>query len=328
MELQELDSAFNTMAEQLEGAQTRIEAERVKLATTIESLGDALIVCDSSGAVVTVNPRAREIAPVLRPGVPADVYGSPLPRLEEALGGEVTVERDDRTLSITAARLGSRSGDGVVWTVRDISERARLERVKSDFVATASHDLRSPLTSIKGFVELLGRSDTLGEREREFVEVILLSTNRLVDLVNDLLDVARLEAGKVDVHPRLFDLSETVTEVAVLMAPSLADKDQRLDLDLPSSLPRALADPAQVRRIVTNLVSNAHQYTEAGGSIAIALSGGGGRLRIAVSDTGRGMTPEDAQHVFERFVRRDERNAGTGLGLSIVKSLVDLQGGS
>jgi len=328
LELQELDSAFNAMAEQLEGAQTRIEAERVKLATTIESLGDALVVCDSAGVVTTVNPRVQEIAPKLRPGTYAHVHGSPLPLLQEALAGEVTVQRADRTLSITAARLGSGPQEGVVWTLRDISERARLERVKSDFVATASHDLRSPLTSIKGFVELLGRSDALGQREREFVEVILLSTDRLVDLVNDLLDVARLEAGKVDVHPRLFDLSETVTEVAALIAPSLAEKDQRLDLDLPPSLPRALADPAQVRRIVTNLVSNANAYTEVGGRIAVGLGAGGGRLRLSVQDTGRGMTPEDAQHAFDRFVRHDDGGSGTGLGLSIVKSLVDLQGGS
>ena len=327
-ELQELDSAFNTMAAQLESAQGRIEAERVKLATTIESLGDALVVCDSFGTVTTVNPRAREIAPTLRPGEPAHGPESPLPRLEQALAGEVTVERDDRTLSITASRLGEGADAGVVWTLRDISERARLERVKSDFVATASHELRSPLTSIKGFVELLGRSDSLGEREREFVQVVLLSTNRLVDLVNDLLDVARLEAGKVDVHPRLFDLSEVVGEVAALMAPGLAEKSQRLDLDLPPSLPRALADPRQVRRIVTNLLTNAHQYTDAGGSIGIAVRADGASLHLAVSDTGRGMTPEDVQHAFDRFVRRDEGGVGTGLGLSIVKSLVELQGGS
>jgi signal transduction histidine kinase/HAMP domain-containing protein len=328
LELRELDSAFNTMAEQLEGAQTRIEAERTKLVTTIESLGDALVVCDSSDNVTTVNPRAAEIAPGLRPGAPAHGPGSPLPDLEATLNGEVTVEVDGRTLSVTAARLGDDAADGVVWTLRDISERARLDRVKSDFVATASHDLRSPLTSIKGFVELLGRSEALGPREREFVDVILLSTNRLVELVNDLLDVARLEAGKVDVHPRLFDLSEAVDEVAALMAPSLAAKEQRLVVDASPLLPRALADPAQVGRIVTNLMSNAHEYTDAGGRITVAIRSAGGGLELEVSDTGRGMSSEDVQHAFDRFVRRNDGGSGTGLGLSIVKSLVDLQGGS
>jgi signal transduction histidine kinase/HAMP domain-containing protein/CheY-like chemotaxis protein len=328
LELRELDSAFNTMAEQLEGAQGRIEAERLKLVTTIESLGDALVVCDARDVVTTVNPRVGEIAPGLRPGAPAHGPGSPLPDLNEALQGEVTFEAGDRTLSITAARLGDGADDGVVWTLRDISERARLERVKSDFVATASHDLRSPLTSIKGFVELLGRSEALGPREREFVDVILLSTDRLVDLVNDLLDVARLEAGKVDVHPRLFDLSEVVNEVGALMAPDFDAKDQQFEVEAAPSLPRALADPALVRRIVTNLLSNANEYTDAGGRITVALRAVSGGLQLEVSDTGRGMSAEDAAQVFDRFVRRHDGGSGTGLGLSIVKSLVDLQGGS
>ena len=328
LELRELDSAFNAMAEQLEGAQSHIEAERSKLSTTIESLGDALVVCDSAGVVSTINSRVREIVPELRPGVNAHGPGSPLPPLEQALGGEVTVERGDTTLSITAARLGAGAGDGVVWTLRDISERARVERVKSDFVATASHELRSPLTSIKGFVELLGRSEALGPRERQFVDVILLSTDRLVDLVNDLLDVARLEAGRVEVHSRLVDVSQVVEEAAGRMAPRLDEKRQRLDIHHPPSLPRALADPVRVRQIVTNLLSNAHQYTDPGGSIAVTLTAGEGVVQIAVSDTGRGMTPEDVEHAFDRFVRRDDGGRGSGLGLWIVKSLVDLQGGT
>ena len=327
LELRELDSAFNSMAERLEGAQARIEAEREKLSVTIESLGDALVVCDADGTISAVNPRVREIAPALRPGVDARVRGSPLPRLDEALAREVIVDHGDRTLAITAARLGSEAGDGVVWTLRDVSERARLERMKSDFVATASHELRSPLTSIKGFVELLGRSDALGPREREFVDVILLSTDRLVDLVNDLLDVARLEAGKMEVHPRLFDLPELVREMAALIAPRVAEKGQELELELPAGLPRALADPGRVRQIVTNLLSNAHLYTNPGGRITVKAESSGGWIRLSVGDTGRGMSQDDLDRAFDRFVRRDDSAPGTGLGLSIVKSLVDLQGG-
>ena len=283
-ELRELDSAFNVMAERLQGAQTRIESEREKLAVTIESLGDALVVCDADGMVSAVNRRAEEIAPGLKPGANAHESHSPLPDLDEALGGEVVVEQGERTLSITAARLGSEEGDGVVWTLRDVSERARLDRMKSDFVATASHELRSPLTSIKGFVELLGRSDALGDREREFVGVVLQSTDRLVDLVNDLLDVARLEAGRMEVHPRLFDLAELLREVAGLMGPRITEKDQRLDLDLPPGLPRALADPVRVRQILTNLVSNAHQYTGEGGRITVTADKAGGQLQVSVAD--------------------------------------------
>lgn len=328
LELRELDTAFNTMADRLQGAQRRIESEREKLQVTIESLGDALVVCEADGTISAVNPRAEELVPELRVGTKADGDASPLPGLDEAMAGEVVIDEETRTLSITAAALGSSEGDGVVWTLRDITERARLDRIKSDFVATASHELRSPLTSIKGFVELLERSETLGDREREFVGVILQSTDRLVELVNDLLDVARLEAGRMEVHPRLFDLTELIREVVALMGPRVEAKDQRLELDLPPGLPLALADPIRVRQIVTNLISNAHQYTSEGGRITVVADRAAPQLELTVSDTGRGMSADDLERVFDRFVRRDDGGTGTGLGLSIVRSLVELQGGS
>ena len=326
-ELRELDASFNSMAGRLERAQDRIEAEREKLAVTVESLRDGLVVCDAEGAITATNPRVAEIAPALVPGADVGSVDSPLPPLEQALAGEVEVEWSGRVLSVTAASLDRRRERGTVWTLRDISERARVDRLKSDFVATASHELRSPLTSIKGFVELLGRSQTLGGREREFVDVILGSTDRLVELVNDLLDVARLDAGRMEVHPRLFDLAEVVRDVATLMRPRTIEKDQRLDLDLPPGLPRALADPARVRQVLINLVSNAHQYTPEGGRIELSLAGVAGELELVVADDGRGMTQDDLDHVFDRFVRRAD-GGGTGLGLSIVRSLVDLQQGS
>jgi signal transduction histidine kinase len=134
--------------------------------------------------------------PALRPGIDVGGSDSPLPALEEALAAEVVVEHDGRTLAVTAAPLGEGRHAGAVWTVRDVSERARLERLKSEFVATASHELRSPLTSIKGFAELLARSHGLDEREREFAQMILVSADRMVELANDLLDVASVEAGR------------------------------------------------------------------------------------------------------------------------------------
>ena len=185
---------------------------------------------------------------------------------------------------MTAALLGSET-DGVVWTVRDMSERARLERAKSEFVATASHELRSPLTSIKGFVELLERSpEGMSERQREFVDIILKSTDRLVDLVNDLLDVARIEADHVEINRRPIDVGEAVTEVTELIGPRIANKGQQLDVHIAPTLPLAMADPSRVRQIVANLVTNAHLYTHEGGRIQV-----GRRARPGVgSDQGVG----------------------------------------
>jgi signal transduction histidine kinase/FixJ family two-component response regulator/HAMP domain-containing protein len=331
-ELEALGTAFNTMGQDLAEASARVETQRQRLATTMESLGDGLVIVDPSERVTTMNPRARELAAGLRPGGAAYGPHSPLPRLHDALAGEVTVQDAGGALAITAARLAGPDG-GVVWTLRDITERARLEQAKSDFVATASHELRSPLTSIKGFIELLEstNSENLTPRQHEFIGIVLQSTDRLVDLVNDLLDIARIESGQFEIHARSVDLRSTVEEVAALMQPRLLEKRQHLGLEIAELRPPALADPARVRQIVTNLVTNAHLYTGEGGAITVRLQGGRDATRITVSDSGRGMSEEDLRRVFDRFYRgsSDERKSpGTGLGLAIVKSLVDMHGGS
>jgi signal transduction histidine kinase/CheY-like chemotaxis protein len=265
----------------------------------------------------------------------AEGHVAPPAPLDEALEHEVTVQRGRRTLAVTAARMESANGNGagdggIVWTVRDVSERARLEQLKSEFVATASHELRSPLTSIKGFVELLAASKGLDTRQREFLDIVLVSTNRLVDLVNDLLDVARVEAGRIEIHRRPIDLGDIVEEVAALLRPRIADKRQRLELDIPRSMPRALADPSRVRQIVTNLLTNAHLYTGEHGRLRVSLHAQPDAIALEVADTGRGMTDEELEHVFDRFYRAGDGSSGpgTGLGLAIVRSLVDLHHGT
>ncbi|HEX8159358.1 MAG TPA: ATP-binding protein [Solirubrobacteraceae bacterium] len=331
-ELELLGRSFNKMGEDLAVASRRIEAQRQRLATTIASLGDGLVICDPSDRVTTVNPRATAMVPDLRPGSSAHSPHSPLPQLTDALAGEVIVQHGQGTLAVTAARLGGPEG-GVVWTLRDITERARLEQAKSDFVATASHELRSPLTSIKGFMELLESTndENLTERQYEFIRIVLQSTDRLVDLVNDLLDLARIESGQFQIDARATDLAEPVMEVAALMAARLDGKRQQLHVDIREPRTPALADPARVRQIVTNLVTNAHLYTGEGGTITVRLEGDDRSTRITVADSGRGMSAENLRRVFDRFYRgsSDERKApGTGLGLAIVKSLVDLHAGS
>ncbi len=332
-ELRELGLAFNAMAEELAGAHRRLDAQRRRLAVIIESLDDGLVVTEpGSSRVATINPAAARLMPEVEVGGSTEGDESPLPPLDSALAGEVLVEHVGRTLALTAARLGGAERDeGVVWTIRDTTERARLERAKSEFVATASHELRSPLTSIKGFVELLQRSpENMTERQREFVEIILKSTDRLTDLVAGLLDVARIEADHVEIDQRAVDMGDVVREVAELMGPRIQDKHQRMSVYVAPRVGMALADPGRLRQIVANLLTNAHLYTPTEGSIALRVEPERAWIQLSVQDTGVGMTEEEASHAFDRFYRGGERSAGaqgTGLGLSIVKSLVELQGG-
>ena len=217
-ELAALGESFNLMSADLAAAGARVESQRQRLATTISSLGDGLVICDARDVVVDDEPARPPARRAAAPGRPAHGPRSPLPPLDAALAGEVTIEHGGVMLAVTAARLSGPDG-GVVWTLRDITERARLEQAKSDFVATASHELRSPLTSIKGFIELLGttENENLTPRQLDFIQIALQSTDRLVDLVNDLLDVARIESGQFEIQSRSCDLRATVEEVAALM---------------------------------------------------------------------------------------------------------------
>lgn len=325
-ELRQLARAFNRMATGLRRAQELIDHERHRLSSVVASLSDGLVVCDADGFITRVNPRAVELFPELEPGArPSDV----LPPLERTLDRDVQITHGDRTLELIANPLDAIDGaTGTVLTIRDVTERARLERLKTQFLATASHELRSPLTSIKGFVELLSNTQ-LNAKQREFVDVIQLSTNRLVDLVADLLDVVRIEAGRLEVQRRPMALMEAVEEVVALMQPRIASKRQRIEVDVQPRLPAALADPTRVRQILTNLLTNAHLYTPEDGLLRIRLDAESEWVVLAVSDTGRGMTPEEVEQVFERFFRaRDNGDpSGSGLGLSIVSSLVELHGG-
>ncbi len=330
-ELRLLGRSFNAMAADLEQANTRLEAERRRLEVTVRSLGDGLVLVDAEGLVVTANPRAHQLAPGIVEGHPPDMTGLPLPPARDALGGEVLIEHAGRTLAVTAARLDEEDAHGgVVWTLRDATERARLEQLKSEFVATASHELRSPLTSIKGFVELLRAGDGLDERQREFLDIVLHSTNRLVALVNDLLDIARLEAGRMEVHRRPTDVRDSFDEVGRLLEPRIIEKGQRLKIDVASETPRVLADPDRLRQILTNLATNAHLYTGEGGTVTLRAEPSPAGVRVEIADTGRGMSSAELEIVFERFSRGGGATGtpGTGLGLSIVKSLVDLHGGT
>jgi CheY-like chemotaxis protein/anti-sigma regulatory factor (Ser/Thr protein kinase) len=152
----------------------------------------------------------------------------------------------------------------------------------------------------------------------------------MVELVNDLLDVARVEAGQIELHRRPVDLAEVVEEVARELGSRIAEKHQRLELEIDRTLPRSLADPARVRQIVSNLLTNAHLYTPEGGRLTLAVHGEDRAVAVSISDTGRGMTTAEAAHVFDRFYRADGESGapGTGLGLSIVKTLVELHGGA
>jgi signal transduction histidine kinase len=215
----------------------------------------------------------------------------------------------------------------------EAANRDQLDRMKDEFVLTASHELRSPLTSVQGFAELLMMErDSLSPRQVETVEIILDNCRHLVRLLNDLLDLARSDAGRLAIRPRPTQLSPLIEDVVRTMRAQTDAKDQTLTEQIDPDLPLVDVEADRIRQILVNLVTNAHEYSPERASISVSARVADAEVQIDVTDNGPGIPSAQADHIFERFVRGDagltQRVGGTGLGLAISKSLVDLHGGT
>ncbi len=231
------------------------------------------------------------------------------------------------------ATLGAAFNEMATQLEIEASQRDRLDRMKDEFVLTASHELRSPLTSVQGFAELLMLDrDNLTAKQVETVEIILQNCRHLVRLLNDLLDLARSDAGRLAIQPRPTDLTPLVEESVRLMRAQTDASRQILTESLESGLPVVEAEPDRIRQVLVNLLTNAHEYSPEGASIDVTARVVGDDVEIAVNDNGPGIPQEQLDHIFERFVRGDagltQRVGGTGLGLAISKSLIDLHRGT
>jgi PAS domain S-box-containing protein len=339
-----LGTAFNEMADELQGAYRRVEESRERLAITLESLSDGVITVDQTGVVTDANPAARRLLPEAAPGTQVrGALAGPINarQLERMLAGreqeEIHIGEHNAILAITASSLGGEGSAakerGAVLSVRDISERARLERMKDEFVLTASHELRSPLTSVQGFAELLMlEREKLEPKQAETVEIILDNTRHLVRLLNDLLDLARSDAGRLQISPVPTSVATLIEDSVRTMRAQTTSRDQTLETEVEPDLPPINVEPDRIRQVLVNLLSNARDYCQDGATIRVTAGRVGDDVEIAVSDDGPGIPKEQAEHIFERFTRGDagltQRVGGTGLGLAISKSLVALHGGT
>jgi signal transduction histidine kinase len=205
--------------------------------------------------------------------------------------------------------------------------------MKDEFVLTASHELRSPLTSVQGFAELLMlEREKLSTKQADTVEIILDNTRHLVRLLNDLLDLARSDAGRLTIKPAPTGVGPLVEDAVRTMRSQTEAASQTLHSEIEEDLPQVRVDRDRIRQVLVNLLTNAHEYSPEGATIAVAAARRNGAVEIAVSDNGPGMAEDQLEHIFERFTRGDagltQHVGGTGLGLAISKSLVELHGGT
>ncbi|MBI3968752.1 MAG: response regulator [Chloroflexi bacterium] len=336
----------------------RLSNTRALYEAAVVNLADGLAIMDRDERVVCWNPRMEEL---LR--VPSErVVGRPIVEVTAKELYERTPDPEDtlrraleargKALSGTPATFeyvidGSRVLQTLVFPihgttglmghgrlVRDVTHEREVDRMKTEFVSLVSHELRTPLTSIKGYVDLLvnGEVGELSADQQEFLEVVKSNADRLAALINDLLDVSRIEAGKVELRLDAVDVEELLQNVAASLRPQVVAKRQSLHVEATTAIPPALADAGRVTQILVNLLSNAHKYTPVGGTITARLRVDGERLRIDVQDTGVGLSTEEQSRLFTKFFRARNRategSTGTGLGLVIARSLVELHGGT
>jgi signal transduction histidine kinase len=260
----------------------------------------------------------------------------PLEDLVEASGRLASGDLDVRVkvggLSETAT-LGGAFNEMAEELQRRAGERDQLERMKDEFVLTASHELRSPLTSVQGFAELLLlEREKLSPRQAETVEVILDNTRHLVRLLNDLLDLARSDAGRLTIRPEPTGAASLIEEAVRTMRAQFDAREQDLRLQIEADLPELEADRDRIRQVLVNLLTNANEYCPQGAQIEVKARRADAEVEIDVIDNGPGIPAEQLEHIFERFTRGDagetQRVGGTGLGLAISKSLIELHGGA
>jgi len=317
---------------------TTIAEERAKLEAIIGGTNDAIIVTDAQNRVLLMNQaaqRAFQVETVPEMGRPLEEVVSNerllalfahLEAREEALVEEIPLS-DGRTLY---ASLTPVAEVGRIAVMQDITYLKELDKMKSDFVATVSHDLRSPLSIITGYALMLPEEGELNEIQQEFVENIRLSVTKMVTLINNLLDLGKIEA-KVEMEMKPCQLVTVINEAVGGLREQARTKEIILQLDLPPGLPLVLGNQVRLDQVMSNLVSNAIKFTPERGMVTVSAREEKGEVVVEVNDTGVGIAPEDQVHLFEKFYRVSSKETsdieGTGLGLAIVKSIVEAHGG-
>jgi len=221
---------------------------------------------------------------------------------------------------------------GVVTVLRDITAQKELERMKSNFLSVVSHELKTPLHSIKGFVDiiLMGKTGPVTELQRDFLTTVKEQTGHLQRLIEDLLEFSRLESGQIKLRPVLLDLADVVASVADKLKPLAGNKQLTLALHV-AGLPEIEADAMRLEQVLTNLMENAIKFTPEEGRIDVTGTECGDMIELVVADTGIGVPPDEQERIFDRFYQVDSsarrRYKGTGLGLTICKHIVTQHGG-
>lgn len=353
-EVQERERAERLLAGEVHAA----DEARGQARAILDAAGEAILLVAPDRRFVTVNRRFGELFPVPPEAIIGRrleelsgyidrIFVEPAALYQQVLGTASDGERrftvvvaqrwpEPRELELFSAPVHAADSTllGRIYAFRDVTRERAVDRMKSEFISLVSHELRTPLTSIKGYTDLLasGELGALTPDQQEFMSVIQANADRLGALINDFLDISRIESGKVELRCTALQLDLLIQGVATSLRPQITRKGQRLTLDLPPEAPAAHGDANRVTQILANLLSNATKYTPDGGAITLRLRPAGDQVRVDVQDDGIGLSAEEQRQLFTKFYRAKNRVTeevgGTGLGLTITRSLIELHGGT
>lgn len=338
-ELGQLAQTFNDMGDRLGSAFQQIDVEKRRAQLLLDDLSEGVIGLDSNGSIIVANPAAadllgREITPPepLIGAVPEEVFDLWQSMNEQHPDREDTFMLDsEKALQVHSSFLSGQEELKSLLVLRDVSQEVKLERSRRDFIANASHELKTPLFSLGGFLEILQDEEVEEETKREFITTMKEQVDRLAELARNLLDLSRMDSGAVQVTSGSVELKDVVDSVAREFAAPAVTRDSRIDTSgMPEDLV-AICDWERTAQLLRILLDNALKYSPAGATIEVAGSGGdGGPVSFMVADCGPGIPHEELGRIFERFYRGRGagRVRGTGLGLSIAHELVKLMNGA
>ncbi|MCR8964433.1 ATP-binding protein [Brevibacillus halotolerans] len=336
-EIGELAAAFNVMTLKLRNVVNALSHEKEQMATVLRSMIDGVIMLDQKGRVVLTNPQAEDFTRDWA----YENQGRPLPIQElyqKMLLSEQEVMEDfeaqGRFWSVVMVPLYDHNQvRGAVAVLRDMTKERKLDKLRQDFVANISHELRTPLSMLQGYSEAIvdGIAST-PEEHKELAKIIYDESVRMTKLVNELLSLARMEAGHVELHEEVTELLPYFERVLRKFANRAAERNIEIQLDRQTDYDAISIDPDKMEQVLTNLIDNAIRHIPDGGLITVRIKNeDAGKITIEVIDTGSGIPQEDLPFVFERFYKADKARtrgrAGTGLGLAIAKNIVAAHNG-
>ncbi len=312
---------------------SQVEQERAKSAVLLASMAEGVLALDSSGYLININPAAILLLGLKNEQILGQPAAVVLPAVLETQRNNYRVEINERVMAIMSSEIRDEQG-GKVILIRDVTEEARVEKLKEDFITLVSHEFRTPVTAITGALEILTDEETgpLNDIQRDFLRVASSNTERIRQIMNDVIDVSTIQGGHL-----VLDLSPVLLSDVLNRANTgqIADLQERkkivVETDL-SAAPRVFGDPRRIVQIFANLISNAYKYTPEGGKVTITSKPEQENMvRISIADTGIGLSTTERTHLGEKFYRVDNslirEISGTGLGLAITKALVELHNG-